>query len=98
MSLIVCKMPQCQTSAGCVCSMSNVIRLPLPKSTTTNFSFVGERAVIAEWDVKMRMVFGKGVEAFEFDLPSMSMTPNYIEDIVGAFRLAVEKAIARTRQ
>lgn len=47
--------------------------------------------ILAEWDVKMRMVMG----GFEFDLPDMSMTPNYIDKIVTDFRLAVEKAIAK---
>ena len=48
--------------------------------------------VVAEWDVKMRMVFAAGPAGFEFDLPPMSMTPNYIDHICAAFRAAVERA------
>lgn len=50
-------------------------------------------AVVGEWDVKMRMIFG-GPFAFEFDLPEMSMDAKSAADLVEAFRSAVKRAIA----
>lgn len=47
--------------------------------------------VVGEWNVKMRMVFG-GPAAFEFELPPMAMSQAYVDNMVDAFRAAVEKA------
>jgi hypothetical protein len=60
----------------------NVVKMPIRTP-------VG--AVVGEWNIKMRMTFG-GSAAFEFDLPPMAMSPAAVDDIVAAFRAAVEAA------
>ncbi len=60
--------------------MSDIVTFPPRKQ---------EPHIIAEWNIWMRMVPG----GWEFELPPMAMTPNYVEDIVAAFRAAVEKAM-----